>query len=308
MNRAVRALLEAMVAATPPVEELSPEEARAVQVFRRQQLGPVEAEPVAQVIDRCIPGPGGALPIRVYLPRVDRSRPAVVYFHGGGWVLCDLDSHDALCRRLCNASEMTIVSVGYRRAPEHRFPAAVDDAVAAIRWVTNHPGEIGVRSGPIAVAGDSAGGNLAAAAALALRAEPGPAIALQVLLYPVLAYDFTTESYRRHAAGPALTLAAMQWYWGHYLAEPDDGRSPLASPLLAESLAGMPDAYVVVAGLDPLRDEGVRYVQRLHEAGGSSTLVEYHGMFHGFVSYQAQLPAARNALTASAAALADAFG
>lgn len=300
------ALLEVLATAAPPVETLTPDEARTAQRQRRQAAGLPPGEPVAEVTNRTVPGPAGAVPVRIYRPEPGGTFPAVVYFHGGGWVLCDLDSHDALCRRLCNLSGSVVVSVGYRLAPEAKFPAAVEDAAAAVRWVAENPAEIGARPGALAVAGDSAGGNIAAAVALALRDEPIP-IALQALLYPVLAHDFGTDSYRRNAGGPSVTLEAMRWYWDQYLPDATDGRHPLASPLLAESLAGLPDAFIVVAGRDPLHDEGVQYAERLSASGCWATLVDYPDMFHGFVGYQAQVPAARNALAALAAALGDAF-
>jgi acetyl esterase len=303
---ALDALLSALATAAPPVETLTPEQARAAQLRRRQAVGALETEAVAQVTDLTLPGPAGEIPVRVYRPAVDEARPAVVFFHGGGWVLCDLDSHDAMCRQLCNASRTVVISVDYRRAPEDKFPAAVDDAIAAVRWVAENPASVGARPGPLAVAGDSAGGNLAAAVTLALRDEP-ISIALQALLYPVLAHNFTTESYRRNANGPSVTRAAMQWYWGHYLADATDGQNCLASPLLAKSFTGLPDAFVVVAGRDPLHDEGASYAQRLAAAGAWVTLLDYPDMFHGFAGYQLQVPAARTALAAMAAALADAF-
>jgi acetyl esterase len=303
---ALENLLSALATAAPPVETLTPEQARTAQVRRRQSIGMVEVESLPQIADRTLPGPAGELPVRVYHPDGDDVRPAVVYFHGGGWVLCDLDSHDALCRRLCKTSRSVVVSVDYRRAPEDKFPAAVEDAVAAVRWVAANPAALGTRPGPLAVAGDSAGGNLAAAVTLALRDEPIP-IALQALLYPVLAHDFTSDSYRRNANGPSVTRAAMQWYWGHYLDEPADGQNYLASPLFAESFDRLPDAFVVVAGRDPLHDEGTTYARRLAAAGSWVTLLDYPDMFHGFVGYQTHVPAARTALAAMAAAIEDSF-
>ncbi|MFD9334044.1 alpha/beta hydrolase, partial [Streptomyces sp. NPDC060028] len=255
---------------------------------------------VGAVQDREVPGPAGAppVPVRIYRPDPRRRpgpRPTVVYCHGGGWVLCDLDSHDTLVRELCRASGAVFVSVDYRRAPEARFPAAALDAYAALCWAGAHLAELGGDPAALVVAGDSAGANLAAASLLLARDHGGPAVALQLLLYPVLDAGQDTESYRRDGSGYFLTAAHMRWFWEQYLGPGGDGRDPLASPLAAD-LSGLPPAHVLVAGCDPLRDEGETYHYRLIESGVPSALDGHPGMCHGFLALAAVLPPARRAL------------
>ncbi|MET9960534.1 alpha/beta hydrolase [Streptomyces sp. NPDC006326] len=263
---------------------------------------------VGAVEDLEIPGPAGAppLPLRVYRPDPQRwpgPRPTVVFCHGGGWVLCDLDSHDATVRALCRASGAVFVSVGYRRAPEDRFPAAALDAHAALDWAGAHVAGLGGAPGALVVAGDSAGGNLAAASLLLARERGGPAVALQVLVYPALDAAQNSGSYRRNAEGCFLTAAHMRWYWEQYLGPGGDGRHPLASPGTAD-LAGLPPAHVVTAGCDPLCDEGAAYVRRLRAAGTAARRDHHPGMFHGFLALNGVLPAARSALGRIAEAVA----
>lgn len=255
---------------------------------------------VGSVEDRDIPGPAGAppVPVRVYYPDPEHwpgPRPTVVFCHGGGWVLCDLDSHDATVRALCRASGAVFLSVDYRRAPEARFPAAALDAHAALCWAGAHVAELGGDPAALVVAGDSAGGNLAAASLLLARERGGPAVALQVLVYPCLDAAQDTGSYRRHGAGCFLTAAHMRWFWQQYLGPDGDGRHPLASPLAAD-LRGLAPAHVVVAGCDPLRDEGEAYHRRLIASGVPSVLDANPGMFHGFLALADVLPQARETL------------
>jgi len=260
-----------------------------------------------------IPGPEGPetpLELRAYTPdsaSSDDARPVLVYFHGGGWVRGDLDTHDGLCRLLAEAADCVVCSVDYRRAPEHPFPAPVHDAYAATEWVAEYASIVGGDPDRIAVGGDSAGGNLAAAVTLMARERDGPAIDHQVLLYPVTDHAFDTDSYEENASGYLLSRASMQWYWARYLDDEVDGANPYASPLRAPDLSGLPSATVVTAGYDPLRDEGAAYADRLRDAGVSVTHAEYPGMVHVFASFP-DLDRARDARATVASDLDAAFG
>ncbi|MCL6516465.1 alpha/beta hydrolase [Alicyclobacillus sp.] len=276
----------------------------ALRAFRRQSLEALQlpVRPVGAVEDRSLPGPGGPLPVRVYRPAAhtrgamptggatpvgkdgesDLAPSLLVYFHGGGWVLGDLDTVDDTCRALCEACRRVVVSVDYRLAPEHRFPAAVDDALRAVRWVADHAEALGASPEGLVVAGDSAGGNLATVVALRARDEGGPAIAGQVLVYPITDHNFDTPSYREHATGYSLTRAGMMWFFAQYLPRAEDADHPWVSPLRARDLSGLPPALVITAEHDPLRDEGERYAQRLEAAGVPVRLVRFDGMVHGF--------------------------
>ena len=270
-------------------------------------LSPVAPPPVAKVVDRSIPGPAGAIPVRVYTPEGERPFPVLVYFHGGGFVLCDLDTHDRTCRSLANAAGAVVVSVDYRLAPEHRFPAAPEDCYAATQWVARSGTELGADPARIAVGGDSAGGNLAAAVALMARDRGGPALRFQLLIYPVTDFDFGTASYRENAEGYFLTTDMMKWFWSQYLADPAAGAHAYASPLRASELAGVPSALCITAEYDPLRDEGEAYARRLREAGVAAALSRYDGMFHGFFGMDAQLDAAKRAIAEAGEALRKAL-
>jgi acetyl esterase len=256
-----------------------------------------------------IPGPDGpetTLDVRAYAPPGDGAHPVLVYFHGGGWVRGDLDTHDGLCRLLAEAADCVVVSVDYRRAPEHPFPTPVRDAYAATVWAAEHAGVVGGDPDRIAVGGDSAGGNLAAAVTLLARERGEPAVDHQVLLYPVTDYDLDTDSYRANAEGYLLSRASMRWYWDRYLDDELDGANPYASPLRAPDLSGLPSATVVTAGYDPLRDEGAAYADRLREAGVEVTHADYPGMVHVFASFP-DLGRARDARETIAADLSSAF-
>ena len=272
------------------------------------QLGPqVAGEAVAAVADRTIPGPDGPLAIRVYTPEGRGPFPVLVFFHGGGFVLCSLDTHDGLCRSLCNAVGCIVVSVDYRLAPEAVFPSAPEDCYAATCWVGEHAASLGGDPARIAVGGDSAGGNLSAVTALMVRDRGGPELRHQLLIYPVMDCSFDTPSYRENATGYLLSRDMMRWFWGHYLAEDAHAADPLASPLRAPNLAGLPPAHVVTAEFDPLRDEGEAYALRLSDAGVPTEQIRYDGMFHGFFSMDAQLDQAKVAQAAAARALRTAF-
>jgi acetyl esterase len=266
----------------PALDEVSPAEAR--QMFEKMAV-PVPGEPVAELADRTLPGPAGAIPARVYVPDgVSKPAPAVVYFHGGGWVIGSLETHDNLCRALANRAQAVVVSIDYRLAPESRFPAAAEDCYAATRWVAERGAEIGVDGARVAVAGDSAGGNLAAVVALMARDRSGPALRHQGLIYPVTDPDFDRASYVDNADGYLLTRKAMQWFWDHYVPDVAERSNAYAAPFRAEKLAGLPPATVLTAEYDPLRDEGEAYAARLREAGVATTLTRYDGQIHGFVS------------------------
>lgn len=264
------------------LHQLSVSDARIA--FEKLRL-PIAAEPVAHVENRTIPGPAGAVPVRVYRAAdAATPAPALVYFHGGGWVIGDLESHDNFCRALANRTRAVVVSVDYRLAPEHRYPAAAEDCYAAMCFVAERGGEIGADGARIAVAGDSAGGNLAAAVALMARDRSGPPLRHQVLIYPVADHDFDTASYRDNAIGYLLSREGMQWFWSHYVPNAAQRNEAYAAPLRAEKLALLPPATVITAEYDPLRDEGEAYAVRLRDAGVATVATRYDGQIHGFVS------------------------
>jgi acetyl esterase len=263
--------------------------------------GPVE--PVARVENRTLPGPAGEIPVRIYAPSEQRGLPALVYFHGGGFVIGGLETHDGTCRSLANATGCIVVSVDYRLAPEHKFPAAPEDCYAATRWVAEKGAEIGVDTRRVAIGGDSAGGNLTAVVALMARDRGGPALRHQLLVYPVANHAFDTPSYRENATGYLLSREMMRWFWNHYLARAEDGAGTYASPLRAASLAGLPPAHVITAEFDPLRDEGEALAARLAREGVPTTHVRYDGMIHGFFSMTQMLDAARRAVAEAASAV-----
>jgi acetyl esterase len=262
---------------------------------------------VAKVENRTIPGPDGEIPVRIYTPEGQGPFPVLVYFHGGGFVLCDLDTHDGSCRSLCRGAQVVVVSVDYRLAPEHGFPAGPEDCYAATRWVADNAAGIGGDASRIAIGGDSAGGNLTAVVALMARDRKGPALRFQLLIYPVTDFDFGTASYRENAEGYFLTTSMMKWFWGHYLSDAADGASAYASPLRAEDLSGLPPALCITAGYDPLRDEGEAYAEKLRAAGNDVVLSRYPGMIHGFFGMDAVLDEAKRAIGEASDALRKAL-
>jgi acetyl esterase len=277
----------------PPSHELPPAEARRLSEEGAAALfGPVEA--VAEVADQDVAG----VPARIYDPAPGAGLPILVYFHGGGWVTGSVDTHDGVCRALANRGRCRVASVGYRLAPEHPYPAAIEDSWAVTRWALE-------RGVGVAVGGDSAGGGLAAAVALRAR-DAGLPLALQLLVYPVLDHDFETASYRANAEGLGLSSVGMRWYWDQYLPNGDRAH-PDASPLRAPSLKGVAPALVVVCEYDVLRDEGVAYHERLRQAGVRARLSSYEGMIHGFIRQPAVIDRARDLLDESGAAIREAF-
>jgi acetyl esterase len=300
----VRALLEAIEAeGGPAIETLSPVAARQAVIDALKTVAG-QPEEIGRVEDLKIPHPEHPIPIRIYTPAAEGPFPCLVYFHGGGWVVCDLDTHDAVCRAIARQAGAVVVAVDYRLSPEYKFPAAVDDCYAATQWVAAHATRLQVDPRRIAVGGDSAGGNLSTVMCLKSRDEDGPALALQVLVYPVTNLaSFDTRSYREFAAGCYLTRAEMEWFRGHYLARTEDADSPYASPLLAPDLRGLPPALVITAECDPLRDEGEAYAKRLAEAGVEATSTRYAGMIHPFFSLGGTLSQGRRAIEQVAAAV-----
>lgn len=285
----------------PRLETLDPAEAR--RELKRLRPAPARQESVAQVEDRAISGPAGALPVRIYRPVAGTSLPVLVWFHGGGWVLGDLDDADPVCRALANAAGCMVVSVDYRLAPEHKFPAAVADAYTATRWVAEKGAEIGADPGRMAVGGDSAGGNLATVVARMARDQGGPALRFQLLVYPVTQLDIAGTSYGELAQGYGLTRATMAWFRQHYLRSDDDARNPDAAPLLAADLRGLPPARVITAEFDPLVAEGEAYAHRLREAGVPVTLQRWPGQIHGFFTKPDFFADARQAIAEAGAEL-----
>jgi acetyl esterase len=272
-------------AGRPGYETLSPAEAREYYRQARLVTNP-EPPPLKSVEPLAIATAGGLIAARVYTPRILRQSnglaPCLVFFHGGGWVIGDLDTHDVACRKLADEGQLIVISVDYRRAPEHKFPTAVDDAIAATAWIADHAKELGIDAAHLIVGGDSAGGNLAAVVTISARNGTGPAISGQVLIYPATDFAMTHPSHREPETSILLTHTVIRWFRDQYLniaADADDWR---ASPARIETLAGLPPAYVLTAGADPLRDEGEEYARRLERAGVAVTYRTFPGQFHGF--------------------------
>lgn len=290
----------------PALNEMSPEEAREALAQMAEFGG--EPEPVGDITNRSIPGPEGDIPVRIYTPEGSGPFPALVYFHGGGWVVGDLEMVDAACARLANRAEAVVVSVDYRLAPENKFPAPVTDCYAATQWVSENAAELNVDPQRIAVGGDSAGGNLAAVISVMARDKGSPSIAYQLLFYPVTNMDFETQSYRENGADYFLTTDMMRWFWGHYLDSEEIGRDIQASPLLMEDASNLPPAFVATAEFDPLRDEGEAYTELLKNAGNEVTAKRYDGQIHGFVTLSGVMDGGKQAIDDAAAQLRQALG
>src|SRR3984893_3423046 len=272
-------------AGRPAYETLSAPEAREFYSQARFVSNPEPPE-LESVQPLSIPAPHGAIPARIYKPKTLRKTgglaPCLVFFHGGGWVIGDLDTHEVVCQKFAHEGELIVISVDYRLAPEHKFPAAVDDAISATKWVAANAKALGIDTQRLMVGGDSAGGNLAAVVALAARDGDGPKIAGQVLIYPATDFAMKHPSHSEPETSILLTHSVIKWFCNHYLGGPADIDNWKASPARAATLAGLPPAYVLTAGADPLRDEGEEYAKRLKEAGVSVTYKHFGGQFHGF--------------------------
>ena len=300
-------LLEMIRAANRPAfETVGADEARLLFNAGRKVLAP-EPMPVAETRDLAIPGPGGPIPARLYRPAATGTLPVLVFFHGGGWVVGDIESHDTGCRHLANRAECAVVSVDYRLAPEHKFPAAVEDCFAATAWVAGNAAALGVDAGRLAVGGDSAGGNLAAVVSLLARDHGTPRIGYQLLIYPATDAAMRHDSIARFAEGYVLTRATMRWFYEQYLRAPADAADWQASPLAASDLGGLPPAFVLTAGYDPLCDEGDAYAARLAASGVAVTHRRFPGQVHGFALNGKIIRAAETALDDTAAALRAAW-
>jgi len=297
-----RTLLDAMAASgAAPLDQMSVTDARAFMDSMRAMQGPPTVLPVVRDVQ--IEGPAGPIPARFYRPRHDEFLPLLVYFHGGGWVIGSLETHDNVCRDLAVKTCCAVLSIDYRLAPEHPFPAAAEDCYAATVWAHDNAARLGIDAARIAVGGDSAGGNLAAVVALMARDRKAPPLRFQLLVYPVTCGRMDTPSYRENAEGYLLTSAAMAWFWAHYVPAAAGREECYAAPLRASDLRGLPPALVLTAEYDPLRDEGEAYAKRLAEAGVPAEVRRYEGQIHGFFGMSALIDRAREAFDEAAATL-----
>jgi acetyl esterase len=302
-----RALLDFIVErGIPPTHTLSPADARALYRERRAVTQP-DPPAIAETRDLCADGPHGPIPLRLYhtVAAADRvtAPPVLLYFHGGGWVIGDLDTHDTLCRELANGAGIAVVAVDYRMGPEHRFPAAVDDSIAALRWVHAHASELGVDASRLAVGGDSAGGNLAAVVAIAARDAGDLPVRFQLLIYPATDQRRGWPSHTSHAQGYLLTADSIRYFHDHYIADPAMDLDWRASPLLHPDLSKLPPALLLTAGYDPLRDEALQYSHRLTQAGNRATHILFERQIHGFITMGRVIDEANAAVALCAAEL-----
>jgi acetyl esterase len=306
---AAQVLALVRMANRPAYETLTAPEARAMYREARSAVSP-EPPDVASVRDLTVPGPGGTIPCRLYrgANTRDAALPVLVFFHGGGWVIGDLDTHDVVCRRLANAGECAVLSVDYRLAPEHKFPAAVEDCLAVTAYVASEAAFLGLDGSRIAVGGDSAGGNLAAVVALHARDQGGPALRLQLLIYPATDFAMQHPSHTTRGAGYLLTHNTMIWFRDAYLRGEADITDWRASPLCAPDVSNLPAAYLITAGFDPLCDEGAAYAERLKAFGVAVQHMHLPAQIHGFMTMGKLIPAAGAATEAAGAALRAAFG
>ena len=300
-----QALMQLMIdKGVPPVHTMTPEEARASYRSRRAFTQP-DAPEVFKVEDKLVSANGVSVAVRVYHPHAAPSHstlPGLVYLHGGGWTIGDLDTHDVLCRSLCLQAGIVVVAVDYRMGPEHKFPAAYDDSVAAFNWTVAHAASLGIDASRIAIGGDSAGGNLAAAACLGLRGQSVQP-AFQLLIYPATIMWQDTPSYHANGKGYMLTKESIAYYTENYLRNREDAKDWRASPQLADSHAGLPPAFVMTAGFDPLRDEGLMYANALTKAGVSSQYICFERQIHGFITMGRVMQEANTAVSLCASAL-----
>lgn len=298
-------LLESMAAAMPPIETMSPQEGRAASAALSRLLP--KAEPRSTIVEHAVRGPDSDVRARVYAPSHHEVLPAFVYIHGGGWVIGgEIEMFDTLCDEIATSAGCAVISVGYRLAPEHPFPAALHDCLCVVRWAREHAAELGIDATRLAIGGDSSGGNLAAALALLARDSGDPPFCLQVLVYPPTAYTGDASAYPTELAVAVLTPEGMAWYWRQY-AGAADPHDPYLSPLHAPDLTGLPPARVITAEFDVLRAESDRYTSRLREAGVPVVATHYPDMFHGFFGFGGFLPQADAAVAECTSALRDAF-
>lgn len=292
----------------PEAWQLTPDQARESYLTRVNKLK--VNEPIHRAEDRRIPGPGSDIPIRIYTPRelkTGEKLPVLVWYHGGGFVIGSLDTHDSACRMLANRADCLVVSVDYRLAPEHKFPAAVEDCEAALKWVALHAVEFGGDPRALAVGGDSAGANLAAVVAILARDAAHPKLAFQLLVYPCVAPEPETPSHHKFKEGYVLSRNSITYFFKQYVRSGKDYKDFRYAPLILDDLSSLPPALVIVAGFDPLRDEGIEYSKRLIEAGNRVRLTNYEGMVHGFYLMGGAVDAAKRAVAESASMLREAF-
>ncbi len=310
LDAIVKGLLDEMAASPlPKLWEVAPAQGREMYRMISTTMEP-QGISIGKIDNMSIPGPVGPIQIRIYTPVASggTALPVLVYFHGGGFVIGDLETHDTLCRTLANETGAKVIAVDYRLAPEHKFPAAPDDCYAAVKWVETNAASLGVDPNRIAVGGDSAGGNLAAVMCLMAKQKGGPHLVFQLLIYPVTQMRANTDSMKSFAEGYFLEKRTMDWFFDQYATPETDPNDPRISPLTASDLAGLPRAYIVTAGFDPLRDEGKAYADKLNRAGVAAVYVDYPTMIHGFFGMSGVLPQARQAITEASAALRKAFG
>jgi len=288
-------------------EKMTPE-ARRANMIALAANPIVPRHPIASTVDRSIPGPAGDIPVRVFANSDAPAQPLLLWYHGGGWVTGNLDTHDQVCRMLCDEAGAVVVSVDYRLAPEAKFPAAAEDCLAAYRWALEHAGDVSADPGNVAIGGDSAGGNLAAVVALLAREAGLPQPNLQLLVYPVTDYELDSESMIDNAKGYFLEREGMRWFYNHYARDPADFDDWRFSPLRAEELDGLAPAVVITAEYDPLRDQGEAYGQRLVAAGVRTEMVRADGLIHGFFGMHAFMPPGQEAWDLAVTALRAAFG
>ena len=298
-------LKQAADSGAPPLESLPVPQAR--EFIRTLFAPPGPRTEVKKIEDRKIEANGTSLSIRIYTPEGQGPLPVLVYLHGGGWVIGDVEGYDPVCRDLCKGAGVVVVSVEYRLAPEHKFPTPVEDCYAATKWVVANAALIGGDPARVAVGGDSAGGNLSAAVALMARDRGGPALKFQLLVYPVTDHNLNTNSYRANGEGYLLTKTGMDWFWNHYINKPGDDANPYMSPLRASNLNNLPPALVITAEFDPLRDEGTAYAEKLKAAGNQVTYSDYKGAIHGFFSLGYMFKLGRDVMGDACAALRTAL-
>ncbi len=293
LNTLLQTMLSAFAALPQP--DYSSMTADMARMMAKSRPVPARVDQVFSVENTILPTPDHSVPVRIYRPSDAVNLPVVMYFHGGGWVVCDLETHDSVCRTLCKKAQAVVVSVDYRLSPEHKFPLPLDDCYTATKYISENAASMGIDPSRLTVAGDSAGGNLACAVALLARDRNGPAIAHQFLIYPVTDFNFDTPSYHQLANGYLLTAQGMRWYWQQYCGDETAARHPLAS-ILQSDMEGLPPATIITAGYDPLRDEGKALADKMQSAGSAVTYKCFDDMIHGFVNLIGIVPAADEAL------------